>query len=625
MLPRTSLAVIAYWGSAVVFAAAVFTLLLQFHQQRPVALEFVQAVVQDLPSDPNIQTAAAPGQTVALPHDWKTGETLSSHARYQFDLNLATAPDRLWSIYIPTLEMAPAVFVNGVFLGGHRTLDPDKALPRYWGRPLLYRIPNNLLQPGDNSIEVDVHAQATWGRISEVYIAPFEDLEPSYNARHFWRVTFLQITAASAALLGIFMLCLGLVRRDSTYNWFAGFSFSWSLHNLFFLTVHVPVSNTTWDLMIYFALAVMAYTASIFSFRFLGENKPRWEKFMRWTFASGGSILVVLSFLDSHSTITYGGFVWNLTMLVFGSYPAFLMLRHFSKNRDWQTYLLSLCYLLTLGTGLHDWSVQTGLGDRHNGMLMQFSTAPTLATFGMIMLYRFITALREADQTTKDLERRVEEKAKEIELSFERNRALHNKSMLAEERERIMRDMHDGVGGQLIGMLNQLDRSERKQATLANDMEQALSDLRLMIDSLDDVENDVVVALGLLRNRLQPQLDAAGIRLNWEVDDLPAVLELGPRRVLHFMRILQEAVTNSIKHTNATEISIRTHPLLLIEKTPCIAVVVSDNGHGGAIQDNGGRGVKNMRYRAESAQLKLAFVSDENLRTTVQVGFPVDT
>ena len=92
-----------------------------------------------------------------------------------------------------------------------------------------------------------------------------------------------------------------------------------------------------------------------------------------------------------------------------------------------------------------------------------------------------------------------------------------------------------------------------------------------MIDSLDDVEQDLVVALGLLRNRVQPQLDAAGIVLEWDVDELPALPGLGPARVLHVLRILQEVITNCIRHSGARVLTVHTRRRLHIGAVTCWA------------------------------------------------------
>ena len=81
---------------------------------------------------------------------------------------------------------------------------------------------------------------------------------------------------------------------------------------------------------------------------------------------------------------------------------------------------------------------------------------------------------------------------------------------------------------------------------------------RLVIDSLDPDVDDVATALGMMRCRLEPRLRRRGVRFDWQVDDLPALEGMGPEQYLHILRIVQEAVTNAIKHTRASSIRVAT-------------------------------------------------------------------
>jgi signal transduction histidine kinase len=309
-------------------------------------------------------------------------------------------------------------------------------------------------------------------------------------------------------------------------------------------------------------------------------------------------------------------------LLALALYPATLIVRSLLDRRSLEMFFLGVCFVLSLILGGHDWLVTSGIGYRHNGMLMQFATAPTLATLGVILLRRFVAALRETEALNRDLERRVASKALEIERTFARNRELESSQLLSRERERIMRDMHDGVGSQLIGMLGHLDKDDRRDQELISELHMALHDLRMMIDSLEDVDNDVVVALGLFRNRIQPQLDAAGLALHWRIGDLPPVASLGPERVLHFLRLMQESVTNCIRHAGARNLIVSTTSGVVVNGRNCVCVTVCDDGRGFVSASGHGRGLSNMRYRAAAADLELKIESSE-AGTMVRIGFPL--
>ena len=169
-----------------------------------------------------------------------------------------------------------------------------------------------------------------------------------------------------------------------------------------------------------------------------------------------------------------------------------------------------------------------------------------------------------------------------------------------------MRDLHDGLGGQLVSALSQVNHYQISEPTLKQTLSDALLDLRLVIDSLDEDNSDLTTMLGMLRMRLEPQLRSSGITLGWKLIGDPEVDGFSHETSLHLLRIVQEAITNAIRHARCSEIqmSIRADAG---EVTVCIA----DNGVG--IGDAvAGRGTGNMRRRAERIGAHLSIDSIEH-------------
>jgi signal transduction histidine kinase len=80
----------------------------------------------------------------------------------------------------------------------------------------------------------------------------------------------------------------------------------------------------------------------------------------------------------------------------------------------------------------------------------------------------------------------------------------------------------------------------------------ALDEMRMAVDSLQPMHDDFVSVLAMLRYRLQPRLQAAGIEVVWDVAELPPLRQLSPQAVLQVQRILLEAFTNVLKHAHAS-------------------------------------------------------------------------
>jgi signal transduction histidine kinase len=171
---------------------------------------------------------------------------------------------------------------------------------------------------------------------------------------------------------------------------------------------------------------------------------------------------------------------------------------------------------------------------------------------------------------------------------------LEKRNMLERERSRIMSDMHDGVGGQLISVLSLLEQGDISSAEVAKAIRECLDDLRLTIDSLEPTDNDLLPVLGNLRYRLDQRLQKHGINLNWTVTDLPKLACLTPRNILHILRILQEAFTNVLRHAHATAVGVETGVDASGEH---VFISIRDNGRGFS-GDHQGHGLASMRQRA---------------------------
>ena len=184
--------------------------------------------------------------------------------------------------------------------------------------------------------------------------------------------------------------------------------------------------------------------------------------------------------------------------------------------------------------------------------------------------------------------------------------------------------MHAGVGSNLIGALSRLKREYPDDTELAEELTTALDDLRLMIDSLDEVENDLNVVLGLLRNRIQSRLESEDIHLNWRVSDLPPALNLGPQKTLHLLRIMQEAITNVIKHAKTDSITLTTAAPIKSHGIDHAFIYIQDEGVGIPEQRVPGRGLANMHYRADQAGFELK-IENTNSGTKVIIGVPIST
>ena len=184
------------------------------------------------------------------------------------------------------------------------------------------------------------------------------------------------------------------------------------------------------------------------------------------------------------------------------------------------------------------------------------------------------------------------------------------------ERRRILRDVHDGVGGRLTTLLHRVRRDPSGTAGIADELQLSLNDLHVIIDSLDEAAGrDLGLSLGRLRERIEPWLAIHGVVLDWRVR-LPESIFLSAESTLHVLRIIQEALNNVLKHAAASRVRVSAETI-----DHSIRVEVSDDGRGMTKAATTGRGLSIMRERAAAVGGQLDVVSGSD-GTRILLGLP---
>jgi signal transduction histidine kinase len=170
-----------------------------------------------------------------------------------------------------------------------------------------------------------------------------------------------------------------------------------------------------------------------------------------------------------------------------------------------------------------------------------------------------------------------------------------------EERRRLRRDLHDGLGptlaaiGMRAGAAESLvqDDPERAATLLAElqaEITAAVADVRRLVDELRPPAIDEVGLVGALRlaaDRLEsPGSPTLVVESEGHLPALPAAVEVAA------YRIGTEAMTNAVRHAGAATCSLR------LVGGPDLTVVVEDDGRGLPAERRAGVGLNSMRERA---------------------------
>jgi len=209
-------------------------------------------------------------------------------------------------------------------------------------------------------------------------------------------------------------------------------------------------------------------------------------------------------------------------------------------------------------------------------------------------------SLIRAIETNARAEALIAEQRRDLEASRAALEAETHRRIFLEERGRLMRDIHDGIGGQLLTMLLLLRAGQSEPQSIERQVEDCLTDLRLIVDSLDGFDGDLEEAMLSLRARLLEQVRAAGLKLNWVDNGVDlSTWAFAARETLSICRFIQEAVTNAVRHSGGAEITVA---IAQSGDDGTLSISIEDDGHGlpegGAAQ--AGRGLGNLQTRAKA-------------------------
>ena len=210
---------------------------------------------------------------------------------------------------------------------------------------------------------------------------------------------------------------------------------------------------------------------------------------------------------------------------------------------------------------------------------------------------------------------------------FDTIREAQERLVLAreEERRRVRRDLHDGLGPSLAGLTLQVDTLRNRVGAPGLDVDAELLRIRAGIQAT------VVDVRRIVEGLRPPALDELGLAgaveqlvartatpaVAVEVD-VPALPPIPAGVEVAVYRVAQEALTNVVRHARATRAHIR---VTLQDNT--VTLRVTDNGSGEVAPRAGGVGLTSMRERAEEISGALEITPVPGRGTTVELRLPV--
>jgi signal transduction histidine kinase len=554
-------------------------------------------------SDATPPAAQRPWQAVRLPDVWPRARperpVTVTWYRTPFDVP-ATGAAEPWAVYLPFLYGGGQVWLNDAKVG--QLTEDGPALHVRWARPHLVSLPGALLRPGRNQLFVRaaVPPEGVALAMPRLAIGPLSQLQPLHERRFFW-VSITPYITASVCLLGAaFVLFIWWRRRSEVlYGLFGLAAALWGLRTLTFVIEVVPQAWwLAWRIVYLGATGGFIVAMAVLALRYAGQHRPWLERGLfaywllgpAWLLAQGtpAEALVNRYWVAGFLPIGVGILVMSVwTML---------------RERTLASAVLPGAMALAVLAGLHDYAINWNvegtrwlLGDwaDHRIFLLHHAADLILVAMGGLLTARFIHALGGLEDLNRTLESRVADRERQLADNFASMAALQRTHAAAQERQLIMREIHDGLGSQLFVSLSRAERGDMQLGEMADILRGCIADMRIALDTLTPDEDDFRATFGNFLFRWQQQLAACGIRPSWTIDVPDRPLALAPHAALSLLRIAQEALTNVVKHAGARAVQVR-----LRELGGVLALEIEDDGGGVQASGTHGRGIGNMRHRA---------------------------
>jgi signal transduction histidine kinase len=557
--------------------------------------------------------------------------------RYEVPPAAALNPPPALAVYVPRALGAPAE----LYLDGTLLLDNRAQLREQWNRPLFASLPAALLQArAGQAVELLVGLPHEPGlrahALSSVWVGPVADLRPMLELRRTLQVTGPQVSALTVLLLGVFALALWSCRRhEQAYLMFGAASLAWWLRNLHY---HVDVP-TGWWAQAWFWWATHASMSWIMVLTYLFATHL-------YGVSHRGAGRVLAGSAVAVSLATLPVLPWEpgrllvaqhlLNALVCGGVLALISVQAWRRRVP---ELTVLCVVLWAGLaiGVHDLLLVSLVISPESVYLMPYVSLLLFGAFLYALQRRYLRAMAEVEQAHSTLEARLGERQSLLDASWQQLRDAERQQAVLRERQRLMRDMHDGVGSALMSSLVLVEQGHLDTRAVAELLRECMDDIRLVIDSMEPVDHDLVALLASLRYRLGRRMELAGVRLDWHVRDVPRLEWMDAGSALQILRIVQESLTNVLKHAQAQSVVLATD-LHDDGGRQWVRVTVTDdgggfdmahleaqgeghaNGHGNG--NGSGRGLRNLRSRARALHGRLDVQSKPGC-TEVTLDLPV--
>lgn len=548
-------------------------------------------------------------EPIAEMPDWHCCQ--AGYRAFRYNFSLEHVPETGLGISPHVRADNYAIHVNGTYVAGAGRLErPDHTYNALLRKTHL--IPESVLQPGENEVTfILVRDGIPYFDYFAPVLGEYQQIQSDMARTEFMSDGYTYLVFAAVALVALFSFIFFVISgRQPQAFWMFVLASSLAALNHYYVWIDPPFDGNV-RVAYFFVLSILVQFAWFAWANAWSRDTYRWVLPLALIIFGICATAAVLCFalLPAGSGYDRASEIMSYSGIGFAIATVVRLVWNFRDLAE-DRYLEAAIALLLVS--LFALQAITELTSALNMGYVSRTQPFLIIGIGIAFFARGVRLFRSSAQINEVLKEQLDQRTAQLAASHEREKRFVRQQALDEERQRIMRDMHDGLGSHLMSMMMMAKRGAGKHADFADGIQSVIDEMRLLIDSMDSVGESLRSALTVFRKRIIPRAQDAGFSVIWNEKPDVAYPAYSPREVLQVFRILQEAITNALKHSQGDTITVDITPGAR-DECGCI-ITIRDNGKGldsdASKAKVGGRGLKNMRARAAGIGAELAIRSE---------------
>ncbi len=503
------------------------------------------------------------------------------------------------TVVLQSIQMAGEVYVNDQQIW--RDQNVTEPLSRSWNRPRYFQLPRSYLREGINTLwikAISVPGQPLG--LGGFYLGDPNKMQMLYDKLIWNSRTVILINIILAVALAIMLFFVWIVdRRQTAYGWYAISIVFWLIFISNFLATSAwPFSNSYVIARVNtIALLLTTMSFSLFILRF-AKQRLFYVECIFWLVIE---FLVVLTWFIADINLC----IAQVLSLIIGTF-IFLFaciqpLCFGLRQRQKEIVFFALGWLLVLGAYIYDLLLLLNLVFNPIALTSYVSIFVTLYII-CIIGWRHAHYIKQIASFNDELSISVTRAKRELSVVLEQEYALSMENTRLQDRLQIANDLHDGLGGSLVHLMASVEMAKPFYSSkeviamlslIRNDLRQAIDSSSSQSVKVPETPHEW---LAQVRHRYSTLFEELGLEFKWYIErswkTVPTAIQC-----LALTRLIEEALTNVIKHSHAHFVEIS----LKLPKNDVLILTIEDNGLGfdveAVAQSGMSIGMRSMKMR----------------------------